>query len=200
MPYAINHVHIRSSDPKASAAWYEKFFDANILWAREVMPGTVTVSMEVGGPVRLNISSKPDGSSDKRSSAELNQLGLEHFGFDVEDLESELKRLEDAGVRVVLPLTKVPTGSCLAYIEGPDDVLIELVQPAQRVCSCNRARSHNRLNTIYSPITCWRTQKRSISRAFSSIIRRRPRGRRLVLAFYEMKSRSRSFWTVGTSS
>ena len=130
MDYAINHVHIRSSDPTASAAWYEKYFNAKILWEREVMPGTITVSMEVGGPVRLNISSKPEGSSDERKVVELNRLGLEHFGFGVLDLEKELHRLEGAGVRVVLPLTKVPTGACLAYIEGPDDVLIELVQPA----------------------------------------------------------------------
>ena len=130
MEYKINHVHIRSSDPRASASWYEKYFNAKILFEREIMPGTVTVSMEVGGPVRLNISSKPAGSSDERGAAELNRLGLEHFGFDVVDLESELRRLEGAGIRVVLPLTEVPTGARLAYIEGPDDVLIELVQPA----------------------------------------------------------------------
>jgi len=96
--------------------------------AREVMPGTITVSMEVGGPVKLNISSQPDGSSDERHVAELNRLGLEHFGFNVEDLEAELNRLGTAGVRIVLPLTEVVGGTRLAYIEGPDDVLIELVQ------------------------------------------------------------------------
>jgi catechol 2,3-dioxygenase-like lactoylglutathione lyase family enzyme len=130
MEYSINHVHIRSSDPRASASWYERYFNARIVSEREIMPGTVTVSMEVGGPVRLNISSQPVGASEERSVAELNRLGLEHFGFGVLDLEAELDRLEKAGVRVVLPLTKVPTGALLAYIEGPDDVLIELVQPA----------------------------------------------------------------------
>ena len=130
MEYRINHVHIRAVDPQASAAWYEEHFNAKVLWAREIMPNTVTVSMEVGGPVRLNISSKPPGSSDDRGVAELNHLGLEHFGFDVEDLASDLARLEGAGVRVVLPLTEVATGAKLAYVEGPDDVLIELVQPA----------------------------------------------------------------------
>ena len=130
MEYAINHVHIRASDPRASASWYEKFFNAKVLFEREIMPGTVTVSMEVGGPVRLNISSQPEGSSPERSVAELNRLGLEHFGFHVEDLESELARLGAGGVRIVLPLTVVPTGTKLAYIEGPDDVLIELVQAA----------------------------------------------------------------------
>ncbi len=130
MKYAINHVHIRSSDPHASASWYEKHFGAKIISDREVMPGTVTVSMDVGGPVRLNISSQPDGSPDTRAFAELNRLGLEHFGFDVEDLKAELDRLERAAVRIVLPLTEVVGGARLAYIEGPDDVLIELVQPA----------------------------------------------------------------------
>ena len=130
MEYAINHVHIRSSDPHASASWYEEHFSAKVVSDREVMPGTITVSMEVGGPVRLNISSQPAGSSDERAVAELNRLGLEHFGLGVEDLEAELERLEGAGVRIVLPLTEVVGGARLAYIEGPDDVLIELVQSA----------------------------------------------------------------------
>jgi catechol 2,3-dioxygenase-like lactoylglutathione lyase family enzyme len=128
MAYAINHVHIRSADPHASASWYEKHFGAKIISEREVMPGTITISMEVGGPVRLNVSSKPEGTSDERAVAELNRLGLEHFGFDVEDLEADLDRLEGAGIRIVLPLTEVVGGTRLAYIEGPDDVLIELVQ------------------------------------------------------------------------
>ncbi len=130
MAYAINHVHIRSTDPHASASWYEKHFAAKMVSDREVMPGTFTVSMEVGGPVRLNISSRPDGVSGERAVAELNRLGLEHFGFGVDDLGAELKKLAEAGVRVVLPLTEVVGGARLAYIEGPDDVLIELVQPA----------------------------------------------------------------------
>ena len=130
MPYAINHVHIRSADPHATATWYEKHFEAKIVSEREVMPGTITIGMEVGGPVRLNVSSKPTGSSNERSTAELNRLGLEHFGFNVEDLEADLARLESAGIRIVLPLTEVAGGTRLAYIEGPDDVLIELVQRA----------------------------------------------------------------------
>ena len=128
MAYAINHVHIRSSDPLVSASWYEKHFGAKVGAAREVMPGTITVGMELDGPVRLNISSQREGSSPERPVAELNRLGLEHFGFAVDDLEADLERLETAGIRIVLPLTEVAGGGRLAYIEGPDDVLIELVQ------------------------------------------------------------------------
>jgi len=128
MPYTINHVHIRSMDPHSSAAWYERHFEAKIVSEREVMPGTITIGMEVGGSCRLNISSKPAGSSDERAAAELNRLGLEHFGFDVENLKEELERLEKANIRIVLPFTDVGRGTYLGYIEGPDDVLIELVE------------------------------------------------------------------------
>ena len=128
MAYSINHVHIRASDPHSSAAWYEEYFGAKLVSEREVMPGTVTLGMEVGGGTRLNISSMPEGSSDERAKAELFRLGLEHFGFHTDDIVSDLQRFEAAGVRVVLPLSEFAGGTKLAYIEGPDDVLIELVQ------------------------------------------------------------------------
>ncbi len=47
MDYAINHVHIRAKDPKVSALWYEKIFNAKIVSEREVMPGTITIGMQV---------------------------------------------------------------------------------------------------------------------------------------------------------
>ena len=128
MAYAINHVHIRSADPHASAAWYEEYFGAKVLSAREVMPGTITISMDAGGPVRLNISSKPEGTPDEPAVAGLNRLGLEHFGFAVDDIDADMARMDAAGIRVVLPITEVPGGGRLSYIEGPDNVLIELVQ------------------------------------------------------------------------
>ena len=128
MTYSVNHVHIRAKDPDESAKWYEEFFDAKILSSREVMPGTITVSMDAGGPVRLNISSQPEGSPDNTVPAELNRLGLEHFGFDTTDIEFDIRKFESAGVRIVLPITEISGGTKLAYIEGPDKVLIELVQ------------------------------------------------------------------------
>ena len=130
MSYFINHVHVRSENPRTSAEWYEKFFDAKIISEKEVMPGTVTVSLDAGGSTRLNISSQPDGSSLKTSSAKLNILGLEHFGFQTDDIQSDIENFEASGIPIVLNITEIQGGTKLAYIEGPDKVLIELVQPA----------------------------------------------------------------------
>ena len=130
MSYFINHVHIRSENPRTSAEWYEKFFGAKILSEKEVMPRTVTVSLDAGGSTRLNISSQPDGSSRKTTPAELNVLGLEHFGFQTDDIQSDIENFEASGIPIVLNTTVIQGGTKLAYIEGPDKVLIELVQPA----------------------------------------------------------------------
>jgi len=128
MPYSINHVHIRAENPARSATWYEKYFDAKILFSREVMPGTITIAMDIGGPATLNISSQPPGSSDKTFPAQLNTLGLEHFGFSTTDIEKDIHKFEDAEVPIMMEITEIPGGTKLAYIEGPDNVIIELVQ------------------------------------------------------------------------
>jgi len=129
MPIAINHVHLRSSDPHVAAAWYEKHFDAKKVFDAEVTPGSITIVMQLGGPVTLNISSQPEGASVKKAIAELNHLGLEHFGFVVDDLKAMVDRLKTRDVHIVQPFTDVPGTMRLAYIEGPDGVLIELNQP-----------------------------------------------------------------------
>ena len=128
MSYAINHVHIRSANPEESASWYEKYFDAKILFSREVMPGTITIAMDVGGSTTLNVSSQPPGASDKTSPAQLNTLGLEHFGFSTTDIEKDINKFKNAEIPILMPITEITGGTKLAYIEGPDKVIIELVQ------------------------------------------------------------------------
>ncbi len=128
MHHAINHVHLRSNDAEASAAWYTEHFGAKLLSSREVMPGTITITMDTGSPVRLNISSQRVGESQERAVPEINRLGLEHYGFETDDIAADIAHFEGAGTRVVMPITDVGSGSKIAYIEGPDDVVIELVQ------------------------------------------------------------------------
>ena len=92
MHHAINHVHIRSNDAEASAAWYTEHFGAKLLSSREVMPGTITITMDTGSPVRLNISSQREGESQERAVADINRLGLEHYGFETDDIDADYRR------------------------------------------------------------------------------------------------------------
>ena len=58
----------------------------------------------------------------------MNRVGLEHFGFATSDISSDITKFETKGVRIVLTVTEIPGGVKIAYIEGPDKVLIELVE------------------------------------------------------------------------
>lgn len=50
-----------------------------------------------------------------------------HVAFQVENLASELARLEKAGVRITEPITPTSSGS-LSFIEDPDGYEIELLE------------------------------------------------------------------------
>ena len=146
MHHAINHVHIRSNDPNASAAWYTEHFGAKLLSSREVMPGTITITMDTGSPVRLNISSQREGESQERAVADINRLGLEHYGFDTDDIEADIAHFEGAGVRVVMPITDVGSGPTTAYIEGPADGALEVVARGSQPCPPPTSRALTKRN------------------------------------------------------
>ena len=55
--------------------------------------------------------------------------GLEHFGFDTDDIESDIKKLVDMGaVHKEGPIT-VPSGMKIGYIAAPGGIRIELIEP-----------------------------------------------------------------------
>lgn len=123
MAHTFNHVHLKSADPGKAAQWYVDMFGAKPLGEREAR-GARMVGVQIGG-VTVNISSpRPQevlapGSSDPR-------YGLEHFGFNTDDLARDLARLKQQGAKVFETL-EVGTRK-IAFIEGPDKVRLELVQ------------------------------------------------------------------------
>jgi hypothetical protein len=73
--------------------------------------------------------------SGARDGEELNppddnaHYGLEHFGFDTDDIESDIKRLVDMGaVHKEGPII-VPSGMKIGYIAAPGGIRIELIEP-----------------------------------------------------------------------
>jgi len=54
--------------------------------------------------------------------------GLEHFGFDSENLEVDIARLEKLGARLLEGPIQNPNGPRIAFLKAPDDVRVELVE------------------------------------------------------------------------
>ena len=122
---ALNHIHLRSTDPKTAADWYVEMLGATIVRETEG-PAGVSVSLDIGG-TRVNVAPQAPDQNLPRGSAEVH-LGLEHFGLQTDDLEALLARLQTKGLEILEPLRALPTGMKIVFVLAPDDVRIELMQ------------------------------------------------------------------------
>ena len=54
--------------------------------------------------------------------------GLEHFGLDSAHLDTDIKRLEGLGARLLEGPIQVPNGPRIALMRPPDDVRVEPIE------------------------------------------------------------------------
>ena len=128
MPFRIHHIHIKAADPRKSADWWEKAFAFKVL-SDEVRPfgdRFIRCTTEDGFAVtisgaRTNETLGPGDASPHH--------GLEHVAFESAGLEADIARLTALGARLQESPIQVPNGPRVAFLQGPDDVRIELVQP-----------------------------------------------------------------------
>ncbi|MDP4004316.1 VOC family protein [Methylobacterium sp. NEAU K] len=123
MHYACDHVHLRSRDAVKAAAFYVAAFGA-----REVKRvGTDPVQrvvLDLGG-LSVFIEQAPAGIA---AAAATPCLGIEHIGLRVADIEAALADLAARGVPVKAGITERGPGLRIAFVEGPDGALIEILE------------------------------------------------------------------------
>jgi len=127
MPYRINHIHLKASDPRKTADWYVKAFAFKIVSDETRVFGDrfVRCQSEDGTPV--NISGARTNEKLGEGDAKAHH-GLEHFGFDSESLEADIARLEGLGAKLLEGPIEIPGGPRLCVIQAPDDVRVELIE------------------------------------------------------------------------
>ena len=126
--FRVNHIHLKAPDPKKTAQWYVDVFGAKVLGESTGLGGSSSVRLDIDG-TRINVTSAPAGETLPDGTAD-SHYGLEHFGFDTDDIEAAMAHVQAHGAEVLLPITQMATGSRISYIKGPDNVRIELVQPS----------------------------------------------------------------------
>ncbi len=128
MPYRINHIHLKAPDPKKTADWFASAFAFTIETdsTREFGDRFIRCLSEDGGMV-VNISGARNG--EQLGSGDANaHFGLEHFGFDSENLEADIARLEGLGAQLLEGPIKTAAGLRIAFLRVPDDVRVELIE------------------------------------------------------------------------
>jgi lactoylglutathione lyase len=131
--FQFDHVHLRSPDPDATAHFFETMFDAEVTRSvyppGTLYPGQMRVTMTVGGQKILIAPMHPHDPM--TPEPKFPYYGLEHIGFTVEDLDVTIAELRTKGADVAIgPLTR-DAGTYLAFIRGPQRIMVELVQRRQ---------------------------------------------------------------------
>ena len=128
--YRYDHVHLRSADPDATARFFETMFGAKV--TRDVYPpgtlypGQPRVAMSLGGQTVL--LAPPHPHEPTAPAPRFPYFGLEHIGLTVDDVDAAVEELRTKGAEIAVgPLTRSP-GLRLAFVRGPEGVMVELVQ------------------------------------------------------------------------
>jgi lactoylglutathione lyase len=128
--YRFDHVHLRSLDPEATARFFETTFGAEVTRGvyppGTLYPGQKRISFVLGGQKILIAPTHPDDAM--TPAPDFPYYGLEHIGLTVDDVDAAVAELRAKGAEIATgPLTRDP-GTRLAFIRGPEGVMVELVQ------------------------------------------------------------------------
>jgi lactoylglutathione lyase len=128
MGYRINHIHLKSPDPRKTAEWYVKAFDFEITGDETRSFGDRFIRCKsADGGVNVNISGARTNERLGNGDA-MPHHGLEHFGFDSVDVQADINRLTGLGAKLLEGPINLPNGGRIAFLQGPDDTRLELVE------------------------------------------------------------------------
>jgi catechol 2,3-dioxygenase-like lactoylglutathione lyase family enzyme len=122
--YKWDHIHLRSSDPEATAAWFERMLGAEVI--RSMQQGKPRVDLRLGG---ADIFIMPVGEGDKVNPAPVTPYqGLDHFGLHVNDIDTVAAALKAKGAEFTMQPTTVRPGIRVCFLRGPQGISIELLE------------------------------------------------------------------------
>ena len=121
--YTWDHIHLRSPDPEATAAWFERMLGAEVI--RSTQQGVPRIDLKLGGANIFIASVKPgDGVNPPPSTP---YQGLDHFGLTVSGIDAIAAELKAKGVAFTKEPTTVRPGVRICFIRGPEGISIELL-------------------------------------------------------------------------
>ncbi len=122
--FAYDHVHLRSPDPDATAAYYERMFGATVI--KSVMSnGIERTDMNLGGVMVFIAQTPPDAALSGKPEG--HYVGLDHLGLRVSNIDAVVTELKAKGAEFTVEPKTIRPGVRIAFVKGPQNVLIELL-------------------------------------------------------------------------
>ena len=121
--YTWDHIHLRSPDPEATAAWFERMLGAQVI--RSTVEGKPRIDLKLGG---ADVFIMPVAPGDKVNAPPLTPYqGLDHFGLAVRDVDAVAAELKAKGAEFTMEPRTIRAGLRICFLRGPQGVSIELL-------------------------------------------------------------------------
>jgi lactoylglutathione lyase len=121
--YKYDHMHLRSRDPMATAQYFEKMFGAIILESVQT-DGQSRIDIDLNGLTIFLAKANentPDGPA-------IPYVGLDHFGLQVDDIETAATELKSKGAEFVAEPYQLRPGLKIAFVNVPGNIRVELLE------------------------------------------------------------------------
>jgi catechol 2,3-dioxygenase-like lactoylglutathione lyase family enzyme len=120
MAFKINHLHLKTPDPKKTAHWYVENLGATIVSEASGAGGAASYRLNLHG-VPLNVTGFVEGQKLEQ------HYGLEHVAIDTDDLPGTVSKLKEGGARI-LEERSLRDGRKVCFFEGPEGVRLEVLE------------------------------------------------------------------------
>jgi catechol 2,3-dioxygenase-like lactoylglutathione lyase family enzyme len=126
MSYRFHHVHIICKDLEKMIRFFTEVLGAKLI--DRLKFGTADgACLDLNGTtVNLRVARENENMAGDASQS---TYGYDHIGLEVEDIQSAFEDLTARGFSFFMPPTDI-TGLKIAFFRGPEDITIELCQPA----------------------------------------------------------------------
>lgn len=122
----FDHIHLKAKDVDSTSKWYCNVFGGEITFQGKFM-GSKVYYVNIKG-TNFIIFGKLKGEENIASSTLETRYGIDHFGFQVEDINQTIEGLRGKNVNIIQKPECARSGLYTAYIKGPDNIRIELIQ------------------------------------------------------------------------
>ena len=121
--FTYDHIHLRSTDPEKTAAWYARMLDAKII--RSTQQGQPRIDMKIGGQ---DVFIAPIEQNSKVNAPPVTPYeGLDHFGLRVKNIDKVVADLKAKGAEFTMELNSPRPGIKICFLRGPQGISIELL-------------------------------------------------------------------------
>jgi len=131
----IEHIGIAVHDIEASNKVFTKIFGKESYKSESVQSESVITSFFQVGESKIELVAATNQDSPIAKYLDKNREGMHHIAFDVQDIKSEMKRLQSEGIRTLNDLPKQGADNkliCFLHPKDTNGLLIELCQEIER--------------------------------------------------------------------